>query len=60
MGAPTSTGAWKSQARALVRKNLRYQGRKGCQNCCLIFLPLVFMGCCFSILKVNRQVLFRA
>ena len=49
MGAPTSTGAWKSQARALVRKNLRYQGRKGCQNCCLIFLPLVFMGCCFSI-----------
>ena len=44
MGAPTSAGAWKSQARALIRKNLRYQGRKGCENCCLIFLPLLFMG----------------
>ncbi len=36
--------AWRAQARALVRKNLRYQGRKQCQNCCLIFLPLLFMG----------------
>ena len=44
MSSAAVAGAWKAQARALVRKNLRYQGRKGCQNCCLVFLPLLFMG----------------
>ena len=37
-------GSFSAQSKALVVKNLRYQGRKCCQNCCLIFLPLFFMG----------------
>ena len=33
-----------SQAFALAAKSKHYQGRKRCQNCCLVLLPLIFMS----------------
>ena len=42
---PVMAGSsFSAQSRALVRKSWAYQSRKRCQNICLLFLPLLFMG----------------
>lgn len=52
-----AASSFSSQARALTAKSWAFQSRKRCQNCCLVFLPLLFM-CLLALLQslINEQI----
>ena len=54
---PMVSSGFSSQARALTAKSWAFQSRKRCQNCCLIFLPLLFMTL-LAVLQnlINEQI----